>query len=159
MLDQTWRGNERNLSPPPHTPSHTTPYHPLSSYPPPLPLLTGAVIQATTSLSHPLIPHTHPLIPHTHPLTTLSPPLSHPTSFLSSGAVIQATTPTDLMECILLLEFYLNKAWLTSPQSRLLSALPNPQFAVRCATLSAGGKNNTYFLKYYNVFLNTGCFV
>ena len=47
------------------------------------------------------------------------------------------------MECLLLLEFYLNKHWLTGPQSRLITALPNPQFAVRCATLSAGGDINT----------------
>ena len=53
------------------------------------------------------------------------------------GAVEEARTPVALMECVLLLEYYINKAWLLPPASRLLTALPNPHFAVRCCTLSS----------------------
>jgi hypothetical protein len=53
------------------------------------------------------------------------------------GAVYNATTPLQLMECALLLEHYLNKGWLAYPHSRLLSALPNPHFAVCNATYSS----------------------
>ena len=41
------------------------------------------------------------------------------------------------MECVLLLEHYLNKAWLQAPFSRLINALPTFHFAIRCATLSS----------------------
>lgn len=53
------------------------------------------------------------------------------------GAVYEATTPVQIMECVLLLEHYINKQWLSYPQSRLIGALPNPHFAVCCATYSA----------------------
>lgn len=53
------------------------------------------------------------------------------------GAVYEATTPVQIMECVLLLEHYINKQWLSHPQSRLISALPNPHFAMCCATYSA----------------------
>lgn len=53
------------------------------------------------------------------------------------GAVYQATTPVQLMEYALLLEYYVSKQWLAYPQSRLLSALPNPHFALTCATFSS----------------------
>jgi hypothetical protein len=53
------------------------------------------------------------------------------------GAVYQATTPLQLMECALLLEHYVSKQWLAYPQSRLLSALPGPHFALTCATYSS----------------------
>jgi len=41
------------------------------------------------------------------------------------------------MECVLLLEFFINKNWLNTPEIKLLNALPNAHFAVRCATLSS----------------------
>ena len=53
------------------------------------------------------------------------------------GAVFNATTPLQLLECVLLLEYYINKQWLAYPQSRILAALPNPHFAVCNATYSS----------------------
>ena len=53
------------------------------------------------------------------------------------GAVYEATCAKSLMELTLLLEFYINKAWIGAPQHKLLQVLPNPHFAIRCATLSA----------------------
>ena len=53
------------------------------------------------------------------------------------GAVFEAACAKSLMEMTLLLEFYINKTWIGSPQHRLLQVLPNPHFAIRCATLSA----------------------
>ena len=53
------------------------------------------------------------------------------------GAVFESKCAKSLMELTLLLEFYINKQWIGSPQSKLLQALPSPHFAVRCATLSA----------------------
>ena len=42
-----------------------------------------------------------------------------------------------LMECLLLLEHYINKQWIDNAQGRLLSALPNAHFAIRCCSLAA----------------------
>jgi len=53
------------------------------------------------------------------------------------GAVYSATTPLQLIECVLLLEYYINKQWLAYPHNRLLSALPSPHFAVCGATYSS----------------------
>jgi hypothetical protein len=53
------------------------------------------------------------------------------------GAVLAATTAAGLMECLLVLEFHVNKSNYFSVQGRLWSALPSAHFAVRCATLSA----------------------
>eukprot|EP00981_Chlorochromonas_danica_P010092 scaffold3044_cov176-Ochromonas_danica.AAC.10 len=53
------------------------------------------------------------------------------------GAVLQSDTPLSLMECVLVLEFYLQRAWLGAPAVRLLQSLPNAHFAVRCATYSS----------------------
>lgn len=53
------------------------------------------------------------------------------------GAVHSASSPVALMECVLLLEYYINKQWLAAPAARLLTALPNPHFAMRCCSLSA----------------------
>jgi hypothetical protein len=38
------------------------------------------------------------------------------------GAVDQTSSPTVLMECILLLEYYINRGWFTSPQNKLLGS-------------------------------------
>jgi hypothetical protein len=51
--------------------------------------------------------------------------------------LLETSSSTVLMECTLLLEYYINKAWLKTPQNKLLNALPFPHFAVRCSTLSA----------------------
>lgn len=49
-------------------------------------------------------------------------------------AVLCASSPTGLMECLLLLEFYLDcKGWLVPPHAKLLSALPNAHFSL-CGT-------------------------
>jgi hypothetical protein len=53
------------------------------------------------------------------------------------GCVLEASSPAMLMECLLLLEYYISKAWLMAPASKLLTALPNHHFAVRCVTNSA----------------------
>ena len=53
------------------------------------------------------------------------------------GMVQKATTPAVLMECTVILEHFINKDWLKSPQNRLLNALPNFHFALRCASLSS----------------------
>ena len=52
-------------------------------------------------------------------------------------SVLIATSSAALMECILLLEFYINKNWLIYPHSKLLATLPSPHYAMRCATNSA----------------------
>jgi hypothetical protein len=52
-------------------------------------------------------------------------------------SLIQAKQPIELMECVLVLEFYLNRGWLVAPNSRLLTSLPSPHFAIRCVTLSS----------------------
>lgn len=50
-----------------------------------------------------------------------------------------ATHPTELMECILILESCISKAWYLPPTQigPIMNALPNPNFAIRCGTLSA----------------------
>lgn len=50
-----------------------------------------------------------------------------------------ASHPTELMECVLLLETSIAKGWYlpTSQTGPLMNALPNPHFAIRCGTLSA----------------------
>jgi hypothetical protein len=53
------------------------------------------------------------------------------------GMVQKAATPLALMECTVVLEHFINKDWLQSPQTRLINALPNYHFALRCASLSA----------------------
>ena len=49
----------------------------------------------------------------------------------------KAKTAMEIMECVLLLEHYLNKSWFFSPQNQLMTALPAPHFAMRCITLSS----------------------
>lgn len=57
--------------------------------------------------------------------------------------VLSATTAIELMECTLLLESCLNKAILISASAsssaclKLLSVLPSPHYALKCATLSS----------------------
>ncbi len=53
------------------------------------------------------------------------------------NAVLEACSPVALMECVLLLEYYINKSWLGFPNVRLLNALPNPHFSIRCCTVSS----------------------
>jgi hypothetical protein len=53
------------------------------------------------------------------------------------AAVLEAKSPVVLMECLLLLEYYISKNWLLSPAVKLLNSLPNPHFAIRCVTNSA----------------------
>jgi hypothetical protein len=53
------------------------------------------------------------------------------------AAVMNAVSPSALMECVLLLEFYLNKSWMMNPQSKLLNSLPNAHFAIRATTYSS----------------------
>ena len=52
-------------------------------------------------------------------------------------SVLSATTSAALMECTLLLEFYVQKNWLQLPHSKLLSTLPSPHYAMRCPTCSS----------------------
>ncbi len=53
------------------------------------------------------------------------------------GAVVNAKSPLELMECLLLLEGSINSSWLKSQSSRVLTRLPSPQFAIRSVTLSS----------------------
>ena len=53
------------------------------------------------------------------------------------SAAEDAATPTELMECVLLLEAYLSKAWYLSNTNALVNAMPSPHFAIRCCTLAA----------------------
>jgi hypothetical protein len=48
-----------------------------------------------------------------------------------------AWTPAAFMECVLLLEHYINNKWLAAPHNRLLNALPSPHFAMRCCTYAS----------------------
>ena len=48
-----------------------------------------------------------------------------------------ATSPSELMQCILLLEYSINRAWYSPGGSRLMSRLPVAHFAMRCCTYSA----------------------
>jgi hypothetical protein len=52
-------------------------------------------------------------------------------------AVESATTPSYLMEYLLVLEFFINKAWLSSPYNRLIQSLALPHFAVKSVTTAA----------------------
>lgn len=52
-------------------------------------------------------------------------------------ALVKAQCPTALMECLLLLEFYINRSWYSNYYSRLLNALPNPHFAIRTCTYAS----------------------
>lgn len=59
--------------------------------------------------------------------------------------VFQASTAQEMMECVLMLEYYVARQWLDGSSSHssgssrppMLSALPGAHSAVRCATLSA----------------------
>jgi hypothetical protein len=53
------------------------------------------------------------------------------------NAIVDAQSVWEVMECVLVLEFYLNRTWLAPPNSRLLSALPSAHFAMRAVTLSS----------------------
>lgn len=57
------------------------------------------------------------------------------------SSVFQATTAHELMECTLLLEFYIPRQWLygstATNKAPLLAALPAPHYAMRNCTLSA----------------------
>lgn len=53
------------------------------------------------------------------------------------GAVWSTQSPEILMECLLVLEYFINKGWLASPYNRLLNALALPHFAVKSATSSS----------------------
>lgn len=53
------------------------------------------------------------------------------------GNVKRSNDPVTLMECALLLEYYIQKAWIPITHTRLLSALPTPIYALRSATYSA----------------------
>ena len=53
------------------------------------------------------------------------------------GNVKKANDPVTLMECALLLEYYIQKAWIPITHIRLLNALPTPIYALRSATYSA----------------------
>ncbi len=56
-----------------------------------------------------------------------------------TGAVSNSSSPIELMECLLILEFYLSRSVLGAAHSKLWSTLPNPHFAIRCSTNSAVG--------------------
>jgi hypothetical protein len=51
--------------------------------------------------------------------------------------VMESRSSVILMECVLLLEFYISKNWFHSPANRLISSLPSPHFAIRCVTNSS----------------------
>lgn len=51
--------------------------------------------------------------------------------------VESASNPSYLMECILVLEFFINRGWLMSPYHRLINSLALPHFAVKCVTTAA----------------------
>jgi len=51
--------------------------------------------------------------------------------------VIQADKASMLMEAILLLEFYINKGWISGASQKLLNILPSAHFAIRCSTYSS----------------------
>lgn len=53
------------------------------------------------------------------------------------GSVESAKTPIILMECVLVLEHFLNKTHLILPYSKLIQSLPLPHFALKCASTSA----------------------
>ena len=49
----------------------------------------------------------------------------------------RASSAQELMECLIILEYYICKAWLEMPQTKLYTSLPSPHFAIRAATLSS----------------------
>ena len=49
----------------------------------------------------------------------------------------RASSAQELMECLIMLEYYICKAWLEMPQTKLYTSLPSPHFAIRAATLSS----------------------
>lgn len=51
--------------------------------------------------------------------------------------VLTSSSPIALMECCIMLEYYLNNKWLLAPYSRLQSALPAAHGALRSATYSS----------------------
>jgi hypothetical protein len=53
------------------------------------------------------------------------------------GKVANATSASTLMECVLLLEYYIDKHWFDSSLARLVGALPNHQFAMRCCSYAS----------------------
>ncbi len=53
------------------------------------------------------------------------------------GRVAGANHASTLMECMLLLEHYLRKQWIDGEQARVVAALPNAHFAMRCCSLPA----------------------
>jgi hypothetical protein len=50
---------------------------------------------------------------------------------------MESQSSTVLMECTLVLEYYISKNWFMSPANRLISSLPSPHFAIRCVTNSS----------------------
>lgn len=53
------------------------------------------------------------------------------------GRVAGASHVSTLMECMLLLEHYIRKQWIDGDQARVVAALPNAHFAMRCCSISA----------------------
>jgi hypothetical protein len=53
------------------------------------------------------------------------------------NAMEHATTPASLMECLLLLEYYINNKWYTGSYDELIGMLPAHQFAIRSPTISS----------------------
>ena len=53
------------------------------------------------------------------------------------GRVAGASRASTLMECMLLLEHYIRKQWIDGDQARVVAALPNAHFAMRCCSISA----------------------
>ncbi len=51
--------------------------------------------------------------------------------------LVRSSSPQELMECMLLLEYYIAKGWLEAPLNRLQQALPAYHMAMRCATYSS----------------------
>ena len=52
-------------------------------------------------------------------------------------SVKNANDPVTLMECAILLEYYIQKPWIQITHSRLLNSLPTPIYGLRSATYSA----------------------
>lgn len=53
------------------------------------------------------------------------------------GAVESTESIEVLMECLLILETFINKDWLSSPYNALIQSLPLPHFALKSATISS----------------------
>jgi hypothetical protein len=52
-------------------------------------------------------------------------------------SIERATSGDQLMECVLVLEYYISKGWMDQPTAKLLASLPAPHYALRAATISA----------------------